>query len=794
MDIEKQDTNSISEQPSLKTASHDQSNSSDPNRIFDESRNSHSVAESKISDSVELLIDNLPQLYKTHADKFYQSGLVYMRNPVSKTGSLRYSPWEKYWMEIVGLELHLWLIPDLVCHAILSARLGTEMSLALEVDPPLLFIEAAKTGAYTCISINDVIDEVFTKESSEIILRDSGKVDFIPEIPCPPVPYTSFFGISVQSSNLLLFASYSTIQCNNWVAAFRLTRLETSKLEKLHMWNVLNTPMYLSFWSTFGIYPYTSLEFRGSVKFEGKIYVKLQYSTIYQKYWAVVTSKHHEQGADHRHSIAQKMFGSKRQDFAERGTITFYAKRKEAPIFSIVQCSGLSVFDSKTKSTENLVNDDSKEEEPDNSGVSLMHCVIKGKIKLPLKHQVPNDPTFQPPLSRTLAGFQSGFPIIDSSTIQNLIIGKDARIIPNQVTFHTKNSDEMGKWIVAIMGSFSISSDSSNDLTTISESSKVCDRIGYSPLYLSVSEVSSIRMQSPAAETDGFFEQFITLKTSFSSQDKIRDWGAFVAKGEWERNLMSRRETAFKINKFREWVKKIDEILVLAGAKISRYNLNELRKIAVTGVTEYAGALAAVLCDIAAPQKLATVTPQAHEGIKDDSTGDDGSVSMSDNSSEGSLSEAASMISATLDPVTKKQAQSDAESFVSAPSDYNPNGIYEYNSLIHQLATEGKKTNIKSGANVLIDAIKVQEDLRPEQIASGNLVDNLFIQNSLLQRQSVVPLVAKQSNSGPLLGTVNPGADKPKLVSGLLGEVSRRELDRKYKVRPEDYLRELERQ
>ena len=122
--------------------------------------------------------------------------------------------------------------------------------------------------------------------------------------------------------------------------------------------------------------------------------------------------------------------------------------------------------------------------------------------------------------------------------------------------------------------------------------------------------------------------------------------------------------------------------------------------------------------------------------------------------------------------------------------------MYGHNSLLQQLAQDPGKAQQVAGP--LINSIKTKNPKLEAQIAANSLLDALD-QASLAKRDGKLARIddpedpfypntllnkirgssdGRSGNDGPLLGTVNPEANKPKLEGGLLGEVNRREREK----------------
>ncbi|KAH9263770.1 hypothetical protein BASA83_012804 [Batrachochytrium salamandrivorans] len=180
-----------------------------------------------------------------------------------------------------------------------------EKFIAHEMDPAQEFLAAIKSTHASPIYINvtDAITELFPNDfqlHSDVSLARP-----------PPIPY---------------------------ISAIRLVSFELHKLNQLFTYRLLNRPLLASAWEAAGIAPFESFSYRGQVKYEGMLQVRLTYATQWKSYYVVATSR---VGLDSvstpypstSSSLTKKLFGKKsisNLDFSKRGNMMFYESKSDA--------------------------------------------------------------------------------------------------------------------------------------------------------------------------------------------------------------------------------------------------------------------------------------------------------------------------------------------------------------------------------------------------------------------------------------------------------------------------------
>ena len=251
--------------------------------------------------SLSDISSTLPMLFSTFSQKLYFRGLLYKKNLVSSDGRLaseakvgnigvhrdRGFKWEKWWVELWGSILRCWKIPPTFTPFVNSDNIITS-----ELRPSESWIQGVKAEAGMPIYINitdsatDILTFIPPTQSS---FRDpSSSSNFIStsEAP-PPLPYTFPFTLSSAGSNLFLFASPSSIACNSWVAAIRLSCWESGRLSDWYSWKLLRGPNFRDVWHHSGCIVGCP-EWKEGILKEGEIRGRVNYGSEWTDYWCVV--------------------------------------------------------------------------------------------------------------------------------------------------------------------------------------------------------------------------------------------------------------------------------------------------------------------------------------------------------------------------------------------------------------------------------------------------------------------------------------------------------------------------
>lgn len=567
--------------------------------------------------------------------------------------------WSKWWVELWGTTLRLWRVPDVLSELGYRTSLNPKKLIENEFDPGLLVIDGIKSVHNGCVFIN--VAQAVTHRQSH---------SFIPQYDAPPPPpYSSFFSCSTAGSNLYNFATLSSIQANSWVAAIRLSQFEQLKI------NWLNTSKFLrnvnAIWDEFGIKPLETGGYRGDIKIESVLSVKPQYFTRETEMYAVCTSKYISPTSFEkvRSSIFQSSISNRNDSDnpSKRGSILFYsAKGKRKPVFLLEQCTSVVI---------------------DNDGKLLIH----GLITVPLLYE-------EKEIECKLEG--SEFPAVTFQNIGNIGTLRDPRPKP---TFIQISTPEIQKWIIGILGAFSIDSSSpknTEEVTALFKSPQWPPK-----LFLTLNEICGITMKS-SNDTFNYLSNLLFEKIKFSESGQLSIWNEAVSKGVWERKVLERVETEMKIRQFYEWTAEMKNCLKNNGIVLSKPSdpleiLNQISEI-VPGLKP---ALLSLLGEVS-EEKASNAYVEKDEGQDTengvDTSDSEGSLSYS-GTSDGSLSDQESYADKnSASEQTTSNNEIDNESV--AAYEHNSAVIFEENSLLYGHVTKRMSTY---DGGLLINTIKV---------------------------------------------------------------------------------------
>ncbi|KAH6583495.1 hypothetical protein BASA61_007963 [Batrachochytrium salamandrivorans] len=450
----------------------------------------------------------LSSIYFALSQKFYYCGFVYKKNELGADGkpilvpetsghTVRGGEWTKLWMELWGPILQLWRVPDDLAEYSYTQSLNMEKFIAHEMDPAQEFLAAIKSTHASPIYINvtDAITELFPNDfqlHSDVSLARP-----------PPIPYTSVFALSNAGSNLMLFSCISGLHCNTWVAAIRLVSFELHKLNQLFTYRLLNRPLLASAWEAAGIAPFESFSYRGQVKYEGMLQVRLTYATQWKSYYVVATSR---VGLDSvstpypstSSSLTKKLFGKKsisNLDFSKRGNMMFYesksdAKKGKHPVFVMdslrmvhalwpekpefiemgLVCMAKLVgvirasTSSRSRASSTLFADGADIGQRPSSTVGMANVSSAASAaaaaaagSAPSATSTGGSSSLSP---HTFTNYSRGFPSIASATgMRDILDGVDPRPSPHHILILASSTDELAKWLTSIYAAFSLDTD-----------------------------------------------------------------------------------------------------------------------------------------------------------------------------------------------------------------------------------------------------------------------------------------------------------------------------------------------
>jgi hypothetical protein len=510
-------------------------------------------------------------------------------------------------------------------------------------------VEALKGVHQTCISINlsSAVTEVYPS-------------DYIPTIDSPPPPpYTSFFTFSTAGSNQYNFSTWSSIQCNNWIAAIRLSHFEQLKIFWLLTCKLLYNVEYK--WAEFGMEPFKTGIFRGEVNCEGVVFVMPQYVTKSKSMFAVVTSSYVPP------TFYSKLKKARQSDTSKRGTILFFSsKGKKKPAFLMERCNRV-VIDLKGD------------------------ILVFGVLTFPT-HVAEEEEIFG-----TMVGGE--FQVVTHQNMEDLGTLKDQRPRP---AFVKLSCDDVHKWIISILGAFSI------DSSPEDESIQFSNPEWPSSLYLSLDDIGGISMQTYELNSFILFQHYLNQKFSFGIHGKLLIWSQSIAKGSWERKIIDRKEAEFKLIQFLDWIAMQKMKLISSGIVLDSVSPLDVIHDVSEIVPNFRTALVSLMGDHANIQNVQVieVTDMPKEIINEEQlSGSDGSLSDS-GSSDGSSSQEEVPLGFVKIPSNSDDTNSPEKENLEDDETAAVN-IYAEHSLLHKLEASGPKTSKHFSAGPLINAIQV---------------------------------------------------------------------------------------
>ncbi|KAI9329331.1 hypothetical protein BDR26DRAFT_872634 [Obelidium mucronatum] len=166
---------------------------------------------------------DLAPLVSTYSSKLYAKGYVYAMPAQFATGSTLGLGWAKYWAELYGSRLSLYLVPE----AMAAAPYFPTPSVQLIMDSEgstvsSKVIDSLKTSPPLNLSLSNALSEILPFGFQPPLGQSSS--------PPPPTPYDICIAVNTNGSNLLYLALRSSIAANHWVTAIRLSQYEASKI------------------------------------------------------------------------------------------------------------------------------------------------------------------------------------------------------------------------------------------------------------------------------------------------------------------------------------------------------------------------------------------------------------------------------------------------------------------------------------------------------------------------------------------------------------------------------------
>ncbi|KAJ3319803.1 hypothetical protein HDV06_005924 [Boothiomyces sp. JEL0866] len=724
-------------------------------------------------------MQELDSLFKTLNGKFYYCGFVYKLNLLGASGKTLFADnltgqvgdknafWSKWWMELWGPVLNLWKVPDELASFGYTASLPIQQALKNELDPPFELMAAIKQNQNVpvCINVSACVTEIFPSSIS---------VAF-PGVPSPPIPYTCNFALSNAGSNMYLFSSASVIQSNHWIAAIRLAMYELQKLNTLYTYKLLKRPTMVGVWKELGVDPFKSHVFRGDIRHEGALQLRLPYSNTWKQYHVVVTSKIGPEAYETQGGI--KLFGKKKHmptDLSKRGSLLFYdkassAKKGKPPIFVIEDIRSICTIWPEKANETNAEN------------VSM--AKIEGVFELPS-----NADHVTHARSRTFTtNFGRGYTEITGvEKLQEYISGLDNRP-PQDVLILTPSTHELAKWISAVLSAFGIDSQGPTIEEELLEINKVPEKNRSrkdvpwpTQLFLSLGEVGGITMPIYSlSDTHASYTHYLHQKITFSKDKKLLNWCEAIAKGEWERSVNDRKEMDFKFLQLYVWAEQICQELLAYNIPVGKPHPTVLVGAMSSFIPWIGPVLTSMLGDIySVPEPKSEVEkeqePETEQSEKESSQDGNGSESEEERSSEGSQSEDEEPLVQEIDGVNPEMdlhTFKENQALLEVERKKDDFAVYGKNSLLARVA---EKEQVKKPAGPLLGNIlpPSKEIEKKDKHTTLNFDDQKplaqFGENSLLAQQR--PSQVRNTISGPLFNVSNTKENDVMGQNSLLGQ------------------------
>jgi hypothetical protein len=306
----------------------------------------------------------------------------------------------------------------------------------------------------------------------------------------------------------------------------------------------------------------------------------------------------------------------------------------------------------------------------------------------------PTDVAEEEDIFGTMVGNE--FPVVTLENMENLSTPKDPRPRPSFIKI---SCDNVHKWIINILGAFSI------DSSFEDESIHFDNPEWRSSLYLSLDDIGGLSMDTNELNSFILFQHYLTQKSSFANHDKLITWSQSISKGSWERKIIDRKETEFKLKNFLDWIALQKIKLISKGIVLDKVSplgvIHDVSEI----VPNFRPALVSLMGEHANIQNSHVTDIPKVIVNKDQFSGSDGSLSYS-GSSDGSSSQ--EDVPLVFPPIRSNSEEANSpEKEVSEYEENMPLNIFVENSLLHKLETSGQRSSKHFSAGPLINAIQV---------------------------------------------------------------------------------------
>lgn len=524
-------------------------------------------------------LDKTDYFFSIHSQKLYYQGYVYKKNeygsdgkPLTKQNNIGAwgmtdpcGEWLKWWAELVGHTLYLWRVPDSIASMAYEPEPSLGTTLSLELSPSDHILQSIKAAQDKPLMMNllDVSSELFSHK-----FRPSTS-----NAPPPPVPYTSFFGLSTSGSNLFLFASPSYIASNAWVGAARLAAYEASHINTVFSLNLLRIPPYMAAWSDLNIPPFYSAWYKGEIKFSGPLAVRHAFQDSWKPCFCVITQVKYFEKVESENAVADpasvpsnkrlsKFFGGnkKKTESPElskkepsliekiKGQVLFFESKAEykkgSPPFMTIE-DGTSANALWPERLEAAKAD------------RVTHVRIRGKVTLSGKTQDPFSKS-KNGTERPQSIFGGLLPKIGSPSFSNAELPSTSSSkppSPSHVLLQCANTHESLHWLVGILGVFHIDADI--DLCDVHSALWLDPPPDWGELCLTTDEIAGFSTLVPPSQTLLDFSRLLRDKKALLKAGLFKNWAASVQHGVEQRKKYELREVEVKARELIAWVEKI---------------------------------------------------------------------------------------------------------------------------------------------------------------------------------------------------------------------------------------------
>ncbi|KAI9096456.1 hypothetical protein DFS34DRAFT_140113 [Phlyctochytrium arcticum] len=598
---------------------------------------------------------DLESILSTFAKKKYTEGYLYKKNEINSNGTPvkatdppsvpgdENGRWIKYWAELRGTRLKLWHVPEHIISLTYDPAPTIEKVLKLELSPSpsaLATIKNANPNPVV-LDVSDSVQEVLPQHFQ--VKQGMGLAT------PPPVPYTNLFAISTEGSNLQYMASLSTIQTNTWVAAIRLALFESAKINELFSLKLLRRGQFLQAWKDIGVNPFHTSAHSHEIKYEGMLEVRYTYANEWKPYHVVI-----KRGGSG--SLTKKLFGAKKKNLSSlipsevdsqdvKRQILFYETKNDVK-------RGNPVFSMEVVHMAYMIRPEPLELVEQSAAAQVR---LEGWLSLPSGDQVQGKKRLAVSASAThvmkdtfaLVG-PEGYASTADEPLKGFADESDGRPVPYSVTLRGISTDDISRWLIAILGTFNLDSDvdrrerevadgelgvakrvatplrAGKTRGNVSDSGSESDNEEYSSgtlwglIYLAVDEIAGLNMQGEVyPSVRSRLSEVLRDKQQSKREGFLVQWNDAVVAGEDGRREYEIREVEHK-------TAELVKLLETAIKNEKRKSKKAARKSVALGETLAPADQTAKRLSVAVPQGSATaedVVAELVDEMIDDAVG-----------------------------------------------------------------------------------------------------------------------------------------------------------------------------